>query len=84
MAATKKFIAACTCMVSYTGTIEVPADYTLEQAIEYAREHIREIPIASDLEYIGDSDELVDENCSFEEIPEGDNILPAEQAQIKR
>lgn len=65
MADTKKFNAACTCMVAYTGTIDVPADYTLEQAVAYAREHIKEIPIDSDLDYIGDTDELIEENCEF-------------------
>lgn len=71
MADTKKLIASCTCTVAYTGAIDVPEDYTLEQAIGYAREHIDEIPIESNLEYIGDTDELDEENCSFEEIPEG-------------
>lgn len=32
MADTKKFTAACTCTVASAGTIEVLADYTLEQA----------------------------------------------------
>lgn len=65
MADTKKFIASCTCTAYYTGSIEVPADYTLEQAIAYAKEHIDEIPIESDLEYIGESDELDEEHCKF-------------------
>ena len=65
MAGTKSFIVACTCMATYTGEIEVPADYTLEQAIKYARENLREVPIDSDLTYIGDSDELVEEYCEF-------------------
>ena len=48
-----------------------PADYTLEQAIAYAKEHIDEISIESDLEYIGDSDELDEEHCEFEQVQEG-------------
>ena len=72
MADTKKFIAACTCTAAYTGTINVPADYTLAQAAEYAHEHLKEIPIDSGLEYIGGTDELVVKNCRFEEIPESD------------
>lgn len=37
----------------------------LEEAIEYAKEHIHEIPTGK-LEYISDSDEIDDENCDFE------------------
>lgn len=73
MADTKKFIASCTCMAYYTGSIEVPADYTLKQAIAYAKEHIDDIPIEPDLEYIGDSDELDEGHCEFERMmPEED------------
>lgn len=70
MAGTKKFNVTCTCMAWYKSSIQVPADYTFEQAIKYAKEHIDEIPITSDLEYIGDTDELDEENCSFEEMLE--------------
>lgn len=80
MAETKKFNVMCICMACYNSSIEVPADYTFEQAVEYAKDHIDEIPIDSDLEYISDTDELDEENCSFEEVPEGDNILPTGQA----
>lgn len=65
MAETRNFIVACNCTVAYSGTIRVPADYTLEEAIEYAREHLKEVPIDSDLNYIGDTDELVEEYCEF-------------------
>lgn len=71
MKAKKKLNVVCTCMSYYTSSIEVPADYTLEQAIAYAKEHIDEIPIESDLEYIGDSDELDEEHCEFEQVQEG-------------
>ena len=71
MADTKKLIASCTCMAYYTGSIKVPADYTLEEAIAYAKEHINEIPIESGLEYIGGSDELDEKNCEFGNIQEG-------------
>ena len=63
---TKRLDATCTCMAYYTSSIEVPANYTLEQAITYAREHINEIPVASSLGYIGDSDEVAEEHCKFE------------------
>lgn len=66
MKAKKKLNVVCTCMACYTSSIEVPADYTLEQAITYAREHIDEIPVASDLEYIGGGDEVAEEHCEFE------------------
>ena len=62
---TKRLDVICTCMAYYTSSIEVPADYTLEEAIAYAKEHIDEIPIKSDLEYIGESDELDEELCEF-------------------
>lgn len=66
MKAKKKLNVVCTCTSYYTSSIEVPADYTREQAITYAREHIDEITIGSGLEYIGGSDELDEENCEFE------------------
>lgn len=71
MADTKKFNVTCICMAWYKSSIQVPADYTFDQAIAYAKERINEIPIDSDLEYIGDTDELDEENCGFEEIMEG-------------
>lgn len=39
---------------------------TLEEAIEYAKKHIDEIPIG-ELEWISDIDEIDEENCDFEE-----------------
>lgn len=71
MANTKTFDVTCTCMAVYTSTIDVPSDYTFEQAVAYAKDHINEIPIDSDLEYINGSDELIEENCGFKEILEG-------------
>lgn len=52
------------CMAFYNSSIEVPNDMTLEEAIEYAKEHLDEIP-CGELEYISD-DELDEENCDFE------------------
>ena len=54
------------CMAVYNSSIEVPDDMTLEEAVEYAKEHLDEIP-CGELEYISDSDELDEENCDFEE-----------------
>ena len=61
----KKLNVTIFCQAIYNSSIEVPDNYTLEQAIDYAREHIDEIPIMSDLEYISDSDTLDKENCEF-------------------
>lgn len=54
------------CSAVYNGVIEVPDEMNLEQAIEYAKEHIQQVPLG-DLEYIMDSDELIEEQCNFEE-----------------
>lgn len=61
---TRKFSVTCTCMATYTSSIEVPANFSFEEAVEYAKEHIDEISIG-ELNYISDSDELDEENCSF-------------------
>ena len=55
------------CQAYYNGHIEVPDDMTFDEAIEYAREHIDDIPIDSHLEYVGGSDELDVDNCDFDE-----------------
>ena len=54
-----------TCLAVYNSKIEVPDDMTLEEAIEYAKEHIDEISIG-ELEYISDSDIIDEDNCDFE------------------
>lgn len=61
----KRLNVTVTCMAVYNSAIEVPNDMTIEEAIEYAKEHINEIPIG-ELEYISDSDELDEENCNFD------------------
>lgn len=66
----KTFNVSVQCMATYTSSIEVPDNMTREEAIEYAKEHIDEIPIKSELEYIGDSEELDEENCYFEDVVE--------------
>lgn len=62
----KKLHVTVTCMAVYNSSIEVPDGMTLEEAIEYAKEHINEIPLG-EMEYISDSDELDEENCDFDE-----------------
>ena len=61
----KKLNVTVTCMATYNSSIEVPDDMTLEEAIEYARENLDEIPLG-EMEYISDSDVLDEENCGFD------------------
>ena len=60
-----------TCMATYNSTIMVPKDLSLEEAIQYAKDHIDLIP-AGELNYISDSDQIDEENCHFEEEYEQD------------
>lgn len=62
----KRLNVTATCMTVYCSGIDVPDEMTLEEAIEYAKKHIDEIPIG-ELEWISDSDEIDEENCDFEE-----------------
>lgn len=45
--------------------IDVPAELTLEEAAEYAQEHLSEIPVAENAEYIMDSDYFDLDDCEF-------------------
>ena len=62
----KRLNVTATCMAFYNSGIDIPDEMILEEAIEYAKEHINEIPIG-ELEWIPDSDEIDEENCDFEE-----------------
>lgn len=62
----KRLNVTVTCMAVYCSGIDVPDEMTLEEAIEYAKKHIDEIPIG-EMEYISDSDEIDEENCDFDE-----------------
>ena len=62
----KRLNVTVNCMAVYCSGIGVPDEMTLEEAIEYAKKHIDEIPIG-ELEWISDSDEIDEENCDFEE-----------------
>ena len=53
------------CMATYNSSIDIPDGLTHEEALQYANDHIKEIPLGP-LEYIPDSDELDEENCSLE------------------
>lgn len=70
---TKTLNVSCSCMATYNSSIEVPADMSLEDAIEYAKEHIDEIDIDTPLEYVGDSDSIDEDNCEFSESNCNDN-----------
>lgn len=52
------------CLAIYNSSIMVPSELTFEEAIEYAKKHIAEIPLGT-LDYVSDSDNLDVENCDF-------------------
>ena len=54
------------CMAVYNSAIMVPDELTLEEAIQYAKNHINEISIG-ELSYISDSDMIDEENCDFDD-----------------
>ena len=54
------------CVAVYNSSIEVPEEMTFEEAIEYAKNHLDEIPLG-ELEYVSDSDTLDEENCDFDD-----------------
>lgn len=75
---TKTLNVTCNCMATYSSSIEVLADMSLENAIEYAKEHIDRINVA-ELEYVYDSDSINEESCSFDE----DEVLDYKDKEIK-
>lgn len=75
---TKTLNVTCSCMATYNSSIEVPADMSLEDAIEYAKEHIDRINVA-ELEYVNDSDSINEASCSFDE----DEVLDYKDKEIK-
>lgn len=62
---TKRLNVTVVCFAVYNSGIDVPYEMSLDEAIQYAKNHIDAIPI-SELEYISDSDEIDEENCYFE------------------
>lgn len=62
---TKRLNVTVECLAIYNSGIDVPEELSLEEAIQYAKEHIDEIHLG-ELEYISDSDRLDEENCDFE------------------
>lgn len=62
----KKLNVAVCCLATYNTVIDVPDEMGIEEAIQYAKENIREIP-TGELNYISDSDEVDEENTYFVE-----------------
>ena len=54
------------CKAVYNSDIDVPDNMTREEAIEYAKAHLDEIP-CGELDYVSNSDELDEKNCNFDE-----------------
>lgn len=54
------------------GTVEitVPAELTLEEAVEYCKEHNEDIPLPNDWSYVLDSEEYDIEPAKFIEDPQ--------------
>lgn len=50
-----------------TVTIDVPENLTLEEAIQYAKDNIEDIPLPTDSSYLTGSCLVDDENCDFNE-----------------
>lgn len=62
----KKLNVTVQCMAVYNSSIEVPDNMSIEEAIEYAKVHIDNIPLG-ELDYISYSDEIDEECCEFED-----------------
>ena len=67
----KMFHVTVMCQAVYNSGIEVPDDYSFEEALSYAREHIKDVPLGS-LEWVPDSDVLDEENCGFNDDTSND------------
>lgn len=66
MGETKRFNFGMCWKVYGTQSIEVPADFTYEQAEQYVKDHWNEIPLPSG-DYVEDSDEPDFEDSYFDE-----------------
>lgn len=62
----KKLNVLVQCMAVYNSSLMVPEHLSLEEAIEYAKEHLCEIQ-TGELQFISDSEVVDEENCKFEE-----------------
>ena len=73
---TKTLLVTVQCMATYDSEIEVSANLTIDEAIEYAKEHIDEISLG-DLEYVQESDQLDEDNCCFDDDDDDNITQPA-------
>ena len=62
---TKRLNVTINCQAVYNSSIEVPADWNIDEAIAYAKTHLNDIPLGV-LEWVPESDELDEENCDFD------------------
>ena len=60
----KKFNVTVGCIGVYCSSIMVPDEFTFEEAIKYAKEHLNEIN-CGEITWVEDSD-LDEDNCDFE------------------
>lgn len=63
-------------------SIQVPDHMTLEEALQYAKEHMDEVALPSNLDPAHESMQLDEENCDFEDVPGDDE--PAEPCRPAR
>lgn len=78
---TRRLNVTIACQAVYNSSIDVPKELSIEEALEYAKMHIAEIPLGA-LDYIPDSDVLDIENCDFEDKvsePEMGNLVGREE-----
>ena len=56
----------CTCLVSYTSNIQIPDNYSLEEAIQYVKKNFDKVPRnLQNAEPIYDSDLIIPEECEL-------------------
>lgn len=56
------------CKAVYSSEIKVPDELTLEEAIEYAKQHMDDINVG-EMDWISD-EEIYEDDCDFEEEEE--------------
>ena len=63
---TKRLNVTVFCGAVYNSAINVPENMSIDEAIEYAKNNIADIPLGP-LEYVSDSDVLNEDNCYFDD-----------------
>ena len=71
---TKKFYFGHYWQVYATNSVDVPADFTIEQAIKHVKEIWKDIGLPSGSDYVQDSDEPDFDCCDFGIDANGDII----------